>query len=567
MKHGRRLIAVYRADPTGRYGWLPQPRPGDVTVALDGIAGADLAGRRPIPFDRLQSWEQRSAAESRVAELLAAVEQHPTVTAIEQSGFRLIDFAAYRLRMEIALLLRGWTLAGAGAGAQELICDPALPPAMAMGARAGLGLDPAIVPYAVPPSLPGSRRQRAVARQLMRAHAAVSRPERVRVAAVATGKLAHALAALADTDLRAAEVGVMPFPGLDHGNGLLLALRRRLPLFRSYGPARSGDRPRVQLPTRLLLDGSVELDRALTFLVGRLLAGVASEHDQAVRALGGMIGARSLRGLLLPSAAYGASRLLIEWAHRRGLRVGVIQHGIYAFREFDGGDRRADVILGWGEGTSEQTCSWPGHRPDVCPVGVPGTFAGPPRTRPSALRRALVATSNTVDTPLAPAAFCETFVEALTPGLRRLAREGVEIRLRPHPSEDPERYRRLLSERGLDVKIAPDGPFATAIADADLLISSASSVAFEAAALTVPVLLWLGGAPQWVRQRHMVAPWAESAPGTFEGAKDLGLLIDALIDRPAQGFRVASELSRHLARYAEPFDVGRFAAALHALAA
>jgi hypothetical protein len=579
-----RLIVVAQSDPSRHYPWLPPSYPGDVTVVLDEEAGADLTARQPISFDQLQSWEQRSEGELRVNELLRQIGAHPAVAAIEHAGFGLYEFAEYRLRRELAMLLRGWTLARAAPGAGELICDPAVAPALAIGACAGLGLDLRAIRYTLPPALPGSARRRAVGRQGMRLLAAVSRPQHVRVAAVAAGKLSLALAALSDEEMRAAGLGLMPFPGLDHGNGLLLALRRRLALLRTYGPSASqgtdvyrrvpgsgGSAGMVALPERLGIESDEALDRALALLVGLVLESAATEQQQAIAALAGTSGARYLRAILLPSAAYGASRLLTDWAHRRGLRVGALQHGIYSFREFDGGDRHADVIFGWGAGTVEQVVSWPAPQPRVHAVGVPGLSSAESLVRPSTassadgLRRVLVATSSSVDAPLVPVSFCETFLDTLAAGLRGLSAAGVQIVLRPHPGEEPERYRRLLRARGMDVSVASEGSLHEALASADLLISSASSVAFEAAALGLPVLLWLGAAPRWVREKHLVAPWTESAPGMFEGAEDFSSLIDELLQRPEQGLRVARQLGGRLARYAQPFDRAAFAAALREL--
>ncbi|HST56598.1 MAG TPA: hypothetical protein VLJ42_12000 [Solirubrobacteraceae bacterium] len=583
-----RLIVVCHSDPTGRYEWLGRALPGDTLVSLDTMAHVDLLARGSRSFDELESWEQRDTAEHRIAELMSAVGTHPTVGAISHRGHRLIDFAAYRLRIELVRLLRGWTLgcAGAHAGARELLADPAAPAALLIGARAALGLDPALVPYTLPPALAGSRWRRAVARPLMRALAARSRPQRVQVAAVATGKLALALASLSHADLRATGLGVMPFPGLDHGNSALLALRRGLPLLSTQGPRRAGPGPAVRLPRRLGLDESPLLDRALTVLVEQLLAGAAPELDCAVAALAGLSAAPALRALLLPSAAYGSSRLLIEWAHARGVSVGAAQHGIYAHRQFDGGDRLADVVFGWGAGTVEQTRGWPHPRPLVLPVGVPGLAVAAvrragSRDAPAAglrragsrdapaprLRRALIATSSSLDTPIAPVGICEAFLDALAPGLRRLARAGVELELRRHPNEDRERYRRLLLAHGLDIPIAPDGPFAAAAASTELLISAASSVAFEAAALGLPVLMWLGGTPARVRAEHLLEPWTDGSPGTFEDAEGFLALAERLIEHPADGFEPAHALARRLAGYAEPFRPDRFLAGLHTLAA
>lgn len=565
----KRLIVVHRPDFSGRYTWLPQPRPGDVTVVFDSIAGVDLADRQPILFDQLENWKERSAAKYRLNKLLGMIAEHPAVTAFERSGFRLIDFAEPRLRQEVTRLTMGWKLASAGVGARELVCDPALPPALEMGVRAGLRLTQGTRAYSLPPALPGSRSRRAVARQLMRVTTMVSRTERVRVAAVAAGKLALALESLTDAELRRVKLGLMPFPGLDHGNGLLLALRRRLPLLRTYGPARVGVGASVDLPETLELDGDAALDRTLTALVAQALGSAAPELDQAVRAVSVLNGARSLRALLLPSATYSASRLLIQWAHERGVRVGAFQHGIYSSREPFGGDPGVDVIFGWGEDTSEQVACWQRPWPAVHPVGVPGVHTPAPAARkaaaPTVPRHVLIATSGIDDYPTSPVMYREAFVDTLAPGIKRLTMAGAKVELRPHPGEDPERYTQLLRARGLDVGIAPAGPFATVAKRMDILISSTSSVAFEAAALGLPVLLWLGPAPRWVRREHLVPPWTDSLPGMFDTAESLQRLIDALIERPAAGLHVAHELGRHLARYAEPFTAAAFASGLRQL--
>ncbi|HEY7953344.1 MAG TPA: hypothetical protein VID70_10165 [Solirubrobacteraceae bacterium] len=564
----QRLIVVCRADPSGRYGWIPDLRAGDVTITLDRLADTDLAAREPLPFDDLENWQQRSAAEHRITELLQTIRSHPAVVAAGLGRYTLIELVELRLRMEMARLLRGWTLARAVDGEALPICDPAAPAALLMGLRAGLGLDPAVISYTPPPALPGSRSRRALARPLMRLLGSVSRSADVRIAAVATGKLALALGSLSSTQLHAMGVAAMPFPGLDHGNSALLALRRRLPLLPTYGPRRADLCPRVELPDQLGLSEPPALDRALTLLVGRALAGVSRELAQAVAALAGLKRAPSLRALLLPSAAYGASRLLIDWARAHDIRVGAMQHGIYVFREFDGADRRADVVFGWGAATAEQARFWPEPRPEIVPVGVPGTVA-PRSPRPSVQvpRRVLIATTATLDMPILPARFCEDFIEVVAPGLALLAAAGVRFALRPHPGEDPQRYVRLLRAAGLDIEIAAGGPFPAAVATADLLVSSASSVAFEAAALRAPVLLWLGDAPGWVRREHLVSPWAETGPGTFESAADFRLLAAGLLEQPAETIALAHTLSRRLARYAEPFDAARFAAGLSALAA
>jgi hypothetical protein len=561
-----RLAVAYRADPSGRYAWLGPPRPREVLVAFDGLAQADLAGREALLFDRLQSWDKRSAAEHRVNELLAAVRAHPQVAALERDGHRLIDFAGVRLREELTRLLWGWTLRQAAPDAERLVCDPATPPALQMGARAALGLDPAAVSYTPPQALPGSALKRAAARPAMRAIAARSRPGRVRVAAVATGKLALALAALPGAELRAMGVGTMPFPGIDYGNSALLALRRRLPMLATFGrPAREAEGS-VTLPALLELCHEEALDRALSLLVARLLAAAAPELEGVARAIGALERADALRALVLPTAGYGAAQVLSSWARRRDLRVGVMQHGIYSFRE-GCADAAADVLFSWGEGTAEQARAWPPPHPRLVRVGVPGTPTAPPRPPEAPLRRVLIAATGTgLDTPLGPQGLCEEFLDVLALGLAALA-TSVELRLRPHPNEDPARYRRLLAHHGLPVTVAADGPFAAAAAWADLVVASGSSVAFEAAALGLPVLLWPGGAPRAVREEHLLAPWTERLPGMFDTAAEFSALAARLLEQPAAGLALAHELRGELARYAQPFDAAAFAAGLRLLGA
>jgi hypothetical protein len=562
-----RLIVVYQATHTRGSGWLPPSRRGDVVVTLDPMACADLTDRSPLLFDELESWEERDVAEHRIVNVLAAIREHPAVAEIAHTGYSLIDFVGPRLRPEIVRLLRGWTLARVAPNAHDLVCDPATPPALLMGVRAGLGLDPAAVPFAIPPATPGLRLRRAAARQIMRGFAAISRPEQVRVAAVATGKLSLALASLSATDLHTTGVGVLPFPGLDYGDGTQLAFRRRLPLLTAYGPRRPGPGVAVNLPERLDLGCEPELNRALTVLVEKLLTSSAAEQDQAIRALGGLTRTHSLRAIMLPGVTHCASRLLIAYARDRGLRVGTLQHDIYGFRESDSGDKLADVLFAWGEGTAEQTRHWPDPRPAIAQVGVPGLIKTANRSPVSTLGNALIATGQTVDTPITPIALREKFVEVLAPGLARLAAAGVKLKLRPHPDEDPERYRQLLARYGLDIPIIAGGSFQAATANADIVVSLVSSVALEAGTLGLPVLLWLGPAPRWVRKEHFVAPWTESTPGTFEGSEDFRSLVDDLLERPADGLRVAHALGRRLTRYAQPFNAASFAETLRALAA
>jgi hypothetical protein len=136
---------------------------------------------------------------------------------------------------------------------------------------------------------------------------------------------------------------------LDSGGGPLFALRYQLPLLTAYGPSRLGTGVAVRLPEQLGLSAQPDLDRTLTMLVARLLAGAAPEQDQAVRALGGLHRTHALQAFLLPDVASGASRLLMAYAHDRGKRVGVLRPGTYELHELDDADGLAEVASTWSE--------------------------------------------------------------------------------------------------------------------------------------------------------------------------------------------------------------------------
>jgi hypothetical protein len=53
----------------------------------------------------------------------------------------------------------------------------------------------------------------------------------------------------------------------------------------------------------------------------------------------------------------------------------------------------------------------------------------------------------------------------------------------------------------------------------------------------------------------------------FGTAEELRSLVDELLERPVEGLRVAHQLSRHLAHYAQPFDRDAFARGLRLLSA
>jgi ABC-type amino acid transport substrate-binding protein len=231
--------------------------------------------------------------------------------------------------------------------------------------------------------------------------------------------------------------------------------------------------------------------------------------------------------------------------------------------EGDGGDRRADVLFGWGPAVAGQVARWTAPQPRLEVVGVPGLARATRRRRDSRLQRVLVATTTgPFGTALAPWSTREDFLDALGDGLDRLRKAGIGIELRLHPREPTAEYEIMEGRAGRDpLPLAPPGPFAKVAERADLLIAPYSSVAFEAAALDIPVAMWIPDVTAAVRA-HFVPPLSEDLPGTFANAAGFDGLVARALDDRAGGLDTALSLSRNLGAYIAPLDTGRFASAL-----
>src|SRR5581483_5218763 len=134
----------------------------------------------------------------------------------------------------------------------------------------------------------------------------------------------------------------------------------------------------------------------------------------------------------------------------------------------------------------------------------------------------------------------EDFIDAVVPGLARLRAAGVDVELRLHPRETAEEYRLMDARAGREpLALAPPGPFAQVVQRADLLVTAYSSVAFEAAALAIPVAIWTPDVPAAVRREHFLPPLADELPGTFTDAAGFEALIAAALDGGPDGLAPA----------------------------
>jgi len=160
--------------------------------------------------------------------------------------------------------------------------------------------------------------------------------------------------------------------------------------------------------------------------------------------------------------------------------------------------------------------------------------------------------------------FCEAFLAAVSPGVRLLQSAGIDVSLRLHPAENPRRYRRLLDELGIELPFLNDRPLNAVLDEADAVVSSTSSVAFEAAGAGIPVALWVGGLPLAVREAYLIPPLAARLPAEFFNAEEFERLAIVLVE--GGGLDELRTLSGLLQAYAHPFDAGAFAEELMHLA-
>jgi len=537
----------------------------DELILVFARSAAPSAGSAEVLFaDDLLDWQTRSEIEHRAGDLLAKLRARVADT-------ELLEASEYQLRVEWVNLLLAHAVGAALRDAgpfTELTPSSMTPAAIVAGVASALGIT---APSTATGPARASGRKAAIRSQIARlvvtARAATTSTRKVRVLAFPGLKLGEALGELSGAQLAGAGVGVAAVAELGYGEAAKLVLRHALPAV-ALPRGSGGERSAAGVPLSDLT-GSPALDVALAHVARAALdsgAQIASEISAVLPRLERL---PALRAIVVPTAALGATRALGSWAGRHGIRVASFQHGIYGMIEGDGGDRRADVLFGWGPAVAGQVAMWTQPRPRLEVVGVPGLARAARRAAESSLRRVLVATTNApTGNALAPWSIREDYLDALADGLARLRRAGVEIELRLHPVESAAEYATMAARAGRDpLRLAPPGPFAQVAERADLLIAPFSSVAYEAAALAIPVAIWIPRVPAAVRAAHFVPPLAGELPGTFADAAGFDELIAHALDDPANGLEAARSLTRSLEAYVAPLDTSRFASALARLGA
>jgi hypothetical protein len=565
-----RLFLLWSAESADT-SWLGSD--GGRCLVFDPL-GADVVaahGVEPVLADDLLDWDTRAAVELKVAELLAALRSRVGARADVAGGDDLpraaADLAEYELRFEWTALLCAHAAASrVSAGYAAVVPQPGTPSAILAGVQAATGHWAGAPrywrPVVEPP--PPRRLAHAVADAVVAARAVATPRRSIRLLALPAMRIITALAPLEPAELREAGLAVGVFPGLTHGDPLRLVVAKRLPAF---VPAPGRSRPAA--PPEVGPTGEPGLlDAALRAAGDRMLARAAAGAAAARRALRSMESLSELRAVLLPTTALGAARLVRDWAALRGLRIGVVQHGMYAFRDWDGGDRLADVIYGWGPGVASQVAAWGAPPPTVEVVGAPGLphRSATHRSAPTVSRVMVASTHPNLGTAFTPWGFRWAFLGSLGAGLRILGRAGAAVTLRPHPSEPHVGYERILDALGLDgVKVTSAGVFGEVASDYDVVICPPSSAAVEAAAVGVPVLLWTGGQPGAIRRRFLVPPLSEELPGSFADGPEFDRLARQAVETPDALLSEARSLSERLLAYAEPYEPRRLANQLRKL--
>jgi hypothetical protein len=519
-------------------------RAGDHVLAFDSIAAAQArAGGATVALvDELLSWEERGAIDDAAARLVAAI------AATDGIDADVREFAVYDLRTELVNVLRAWTAAKEWmrrtpeVRAPELAGDEGCPSSVLLGARSAITQrvdEPEPWVALSQPARAGGRRF-AAARAALAANRLLRRGGSARIVAVPGMNVGVALGRVDPAALKEAGVAVGLFPTLDHGAAARLATTLRLPVAASAWPRPDPGREAAVRAAALSSLGALHEDPALDAALRAQAAHTLGASEHAARQVRATLNRwsrmRALEAIVLPTVATGAGRLAVRWARERGVAVGVVQHGIYAFRGVEGGDRAADAIFTWGPAVTDQVAQWEGVRAQAVTVGTPGiTGVRPVPDGMAPVRRVLVATTNNpTGSALGLSAFQEAFLEDVAQGLQRLADAGIALELRLHPAESRGRYEDAVARLGLAVDLRSPEPLDAALDRADLLVSSVSSVAFEAAARGLPVLLWTGRVPPEVRHRHFLSPLADSRPGMFGDAAEFSRLAETLAGEPEE---------------------------------
>jgi hypothetical protein len=533
-------------------------------LSFDRIAADDLAARGVTTYfiDDLLDWETRMGLEDEVAEIVMRIGEDEELARVRIDGYSLVESAQYDARIGVTDLLRTVAALAHVPETPEvdfLSWDEGCPPGAVLGASAATG---APIAGLGPRRAPARSRVAAAADLLLRRAGPALRPGNVRVLALPGGKVLDAVQGLDGRTLRSLGLGVATFPGLVAAGAARLMLTRRLPAIAAG--RRNGDKSRgfAVPPITRELHAQRAVDEALRAISDLVLNETVTKVVESAHALGMLDRCRKCRAVVLPTTAGAYARVIRTWARNRGITCAVVQHGVYGFRDWDTGDRDSDVLLAWGPSVGELFPSGP----DVRPVGVPGVSEELARSSKDAgNRRVLITTTNApLGSALGLHGFCEAFVRCLTPSLESLADSGHDLLLRPHPSEDARRYELLLGPLADRVRISKTGRFVDDAVGSALVISSASSAAFEAAALGIPVLLWLG-APLEVRRRHLLSPLDRDLPAAFFDQHEFSQFADSLTRGNGAALSRARELAEILRSYAVPFQPERLAQELASL--
>ena len=456
-----RLFLLWDSAAAERSGYWQAMTPNDVCVTFDQAAAWGDRGERHeiISVDDLLTWAEREEIQQRVLAHVEAIRNDERAMALKVLGFPILDSAEYQLRLEWKNVLASFVAAGKLRDRRPtaVAAQPECPSAVRLGAETALGIASSAHDRVWTPMYrvwqPGARNAR-IARTFFRARSTLSRPSRIRVIAMPNSQLTKALLALPPAGLKSAHLGVAAFPGLAHRGALSVATRTGLPTIHTAGRARGHVAPQPEIGAALGVDPDPALDEALKWVAERVLAQNAGVVVRAAAAAETLGAARNCKAILVATAAVPSARVLKTWAAARGIRLAVMQHAMYNGHQWDGGDRHADLVLGWSPGTADFISSWPTPRPQLVTVGTPSISSNGRHAPSSPIRRVLVATTHTSRGPaLVPYAFCENFLATIAPGLRRLRQHGVDLKLRLHPTEHESRYRRLLSELDLRARV------------------------------------------------------------------------------------------------------------------
>lgn len=220
------------------------------------------------------------------------------------------------------------------------------------------------------------------------------------------------------------------------------------------------------------------------------------------------------------------------------VKVALLQHGVFSHTWATHDYWGADQVLLWSAAAERELSLFPGPKPLAQVIGNPRLDSllreRPPDVASSRGGAARVLIIGTNGDPRSESRALQLAARAFR------AAPGLEVVFRPHPSEPPERYEKLVSEGLVSVgQIQREGDLYEAVRDASLVVGTQSTALPESVLLGTPVIQ--------IRSEQGNGPWPGGGFSIVHDEEELRGLALRLVSHP-QARRAALEQAIPLAR-------------------